>query len=429
MKKSFVNKGPVKGELTFPGDKSISHRAIILGSICNNEITVKNFSWGEDNVSTVNIFKKTGVTIDEHNGNINIKGVGLKGLKEPENILYAGNSGTTMRLMTGLLSGQNFFSVLTGDDSLRKRPMGRVIDPLLNRGAKIWGRENNSLAPIAIKGSELKEFSYKMKVASAQVKSAILLSGLIAKGKTKLIEAGYTRDHTERMLSLFNADIKYNYPEIELYPAKKLIGKDLVIPGDISSASFFMVLGLIVPDSEIIIKDILLNPSRTGIIEILKMMGGNIEITNYTDKWEPRGDLIIRSSALRGMEISGDLIVKAIDEIPVISIAALFAQGITTVKDAVELRYKESDRINALITNFKKINVKLEEYKDGFSLEGKSFDIPTNVTFESFSDHRIAMSFAVLGAAIQKEITIDNFDPVNISFPKFEEYMESLWEN
>ncbi len=424
-KEKFFFRGIPRGEAFFPGDKSISHRVLMIGALVDNSFRVKNFSWGKDNLSTKNIMELLGVEIEEIKEDLVINGVALCGLREAEDILDAGNSGTTMRLMTGLLSWQNFYSVLTGDQYLRRRPMGRVISPLQKKGARIWARADDTVAPISIKGTKLGEFRWKMEVPSAQVKSAILLSGLAADGPTYLTEIAPTRDHTERMLKFFGADIQFSYPHIELKPVRKLEGRDLVIPGDLSSAAFFIVLALIIEGAEVVIKDVLLNPTRTGVIEILRKMGADIKIVNYTDDWEPRGDLIVRGSKLKNIEISGDDIVKAIDEIPILAIAGAFGEGRMVVKDAAELRVKETDRIRAVVENLRKFGVRIEERDDGFILEG-GINCSGKVVVDSFGDHRIAMAFAILGSALRDcEAEIEGFDMVEISFPNFKNI---LWE-
>ncbi len=425
---SFSFKGIPRGELTLPGDKSISHRVLIIGSVCENSFRVKNFSWGKDNLSTLNIMRSLGVKIEEYLEELVINGVGLDGLEEPSGVLNAGNSGTTIRLLTGLLSSQNFYSVITGDKYLRKRPMGRVVKPLKSRGAMIWGRENDNLAPLSIRGRELESFDYKMKISSAQVKSAILLSGLRAKGGTSVTEIAPARDHTERMLKFFGADIEFSYPHIRMTPYPHLKGRDIIIPGDLSSASFFIVLGLLIPHSEIIIKDVLLNPTRTGVIEILREMGANIEVLNYSEEWEPRGDLAVRYSKLKNVEISGEKVVKAIDEIPILAVAGTFAEGEMVVRDASELRVKESDRIRSIVENMRKLGIKVEEFSDGFRIAGNILSKKGKVRISSYGDHRIAMAFAVLGSAVEGlEMEIDDFEMVDISFPQFRKFLEGLY--
>ncbi len=424
-REKFFFRGVPHGEAFFPGDKSISHRVLMIGALVDNSFRVKNFSWGKDNLSTKNIMEALGVEIEEIGEDLVVYGVGLRGLREADDVLDAGNSGTTMRLMTGLLSWQDFYSVLTGDKYLRKRPMGRVIDPLKRRGASIWARANDSLAPISIRGERLDEFSWKMEVPSAQVKSAILLSGLQATGSTRIEEIAPTRDHTERMLKFFGADIDFSYPRIELRPVESLHGRDLVIPGDLSSAAFFIVLALIVEGAEVVIKDVLLNPTRTGIVEILRKMGASIEVVNYTDDWEPRGDLVVRGSRLKNVEISGDEVVRAIDEIPVLAVAGALAEGRMVVKDARELRVKETDRIRAIVENLKKFGVRIEEMEDGFVLYG-GVHCRGEIEVDSFGDHRIAMAFAILGSALPDcQVDIRGFEMVEISFPTFKNI---LWE-
>ena len=427
-REKFYYRGVPRGEINFPGDKSISHRALIIGGISSGSFKIKNFSWGKDNLSTKNIMEQLGVTVEDIGEELIVSGVGLDGLNEPENVLDAGNSGTTIRLMTGLLSSQKFYSVITGDKYLRKRPMDRVVNPLQERGAAIWGRKGGKLAPLSIKGKELGKFHYKMKVPSAQVKSAILLSGLIAGGNTEVEEIAPTRDHTERMLKYFGADINFAYPRISLKPGKELVPHDLVIPGDLSSAAFFIVLASVVKDSEVVMKDILLNPTRTGVLDILKEMGANIEIKNYTDDWEPRGDLVVRGGNLKNIVIQGEDVVKAIDEIPILAVAGVFGEGEMVVRNAGELRVKETDRIHAVVENMRKLGVEVEEFDDGFKIIGGTLKKKGRVVLSSFGDHRIAMAFAILGSAVEGlEVEIDEFEMVEISFPSFKTTLWSLY--
>ncbi len=424
----FTYRGSPKGEVFLPGDKSISHRAIIIGGVSDGKLRIKNFSWGKDNLSTWKAMENLGVKIWSEGEEVIVEGRGLDGLSEPSDVLDAGNSGTTIRLLTGLLSAQEFYSVITGDRFLRKRPMGRVVNPLRKRGASIWGRKGGELAPLSILGRKLGEFTFFMDVPSAQVKSAILLSGLNATGPTKVVERAPTRDHTERMLKYFGADIKFRYPEVLLSPGKELRPVDLTIPGDLSSAAFFIVLALILEDSEIVIRDVLLNPTRTGIIEVLRKMGANIEVINYSEEWEPRGDLIVRSSRLKNIIIEGEDVVKSIDEIPVIAVAGVFGKGKLVVRDAGELRVKETDRIRAIVENMKKFGVEVEEFNDGFSIQGGTLSPPREVEVDPMGDHRIAMAFAIMGHALRDSVvTIKDFEVVDISFPSFREKLDGLF--
>ncbi|MFQ5354291.1 MAG: 3-phosphoshikimate 1-carboxyvinyltransferase, partial [Thermodesulfobacteriota bacterium] len=343
----------IRGEISIPGDKSISHRAVMLGAIAEGDTFIKGFLDGADNLATIAAFRAMGVHIEEqvHEGekDLLVHGVGLKGLQEPRDVINALNSGTTARLLTGLLSGQSFFSVITGDTSLRSRPMGRVVDPLRVMGAKIIGREDSSLLPLALAPADLKSMSYSTPVASAQLKSSILLAGLYAEGETKVTEPAPSRDHTERMLKAMGGDIVVEGPTSAVRGGTTLKGIDIDVPGDISSAAFLMVAALIVPDSELLIRGVGVNPTRTGIINILQEMGADITLMNERGgHLEPTADILVRSSGLTGIEITGEKLLPAIDEFPVITVAAAFAEGTTRITGAWELRVKESDRISAM---------------------------------------------------------------------------------
>lgn len=428
MKSITIKKSKsLKGEITVPGDKSISHRAIMLGSIADGDTTIKGLLKGEDNMATLKAFRQMGVRIDERgNGIVAIQGKGLRGLKEPEDVIDAGNSGTTIRLLTGLLSGQGFFSIMTGDQYLRKRPMKRVVEPLSQMGARIFGRENGNKAPIAIIGSKLKGITYNSPVASAQVKSAILLAGLYADGGTTVAEPTLSRDHTERMLAYFGAEVKRSGTTVSIKGGQKLIGKEIVVPGDISSAAFFMVAALITGDSELLIKNVGINPTRTGIIDILQAMGGDLKIVNQREIYgEPVGDILVKSSKLKGVEIAGDMIPRAIDELPIAAVAAAFAEGTTTIKDAKELKVKETDRIESMTSELRRIGVKVTPLPDGMTIEGGKKPIG-NESCDSWGDHRVAMSMIVAGLASEKGITISNTDCIDTSFPGFMELLEGV---
>ncbi|KAF0123058.1 MAG: 3-phosphoshikimate 1-carboxyvinyltransferase, partial [bacterium] len=351
MEKTVIErKGGLKGEVTVPGDKSISHRAVIIGSLAKGKTRIIGASRGDDNLRTLNAFRMMGIQVDEPKGDqLIINGGGLYALAEPEDVIDAGNSGTTVRLLTGLLSGQRFFSVITGDRYLRKRPMKRVVEPLSSMGAKIWGRGNGNFAPLAINGTRLNPIDYVSPIASAQVKSAILLAGLYADGVTKVTEPSLSRDHTERMLRFFGANLKRDDNSVSIAGGSNLDGREIEIPGDISSASFFIVAASVIPNSEIFLKRVGVNPSRTGILEVLKKMGANIQLLNEYETWgEPVADILVKTSRLKGTKIEGDLIPKTIDELPILSVAASVAEGDTVIKDAKELRVKETDRIKAV---------------------------------------------------------------------------------
>ncbi len=429
MKSITIKKSkPLKGEITVPGDKSISHRAVMLGAIAEGDTTIKGLLKGEDNMATLKAFRQMGVRIDEHkNGIVAIQGKGLHGLQEPDDVIDTGNSGTTIRLLTGLLSGQEFFSVLTGDQYLRKRPMKRVVEPLSLMGAKIFGRENGNKAPLAIVGSKLKGITYNSPVASAQVKSAILLAGLFADGITTVTEPTLSRDHTERMLAYFGAEVKRNGTTVSIKGEQKLVGKEIEVPGDISSAAFFMVAALITKNSELLIKNVGINPTRTGIIDILQAMGGDLKIVNQREiSGEPVGDIMIKSSKLKGIEIKGGIIPRAIDELPIVVIAAAFAEGTTKIRDAKELRVKESDRIETMATHLKELGIQVTEFDDGMDIVGGRPKAAQGAIFNSHCDHRVAMSMLVAGLATDKGVQVFDIDCIDTSFPGFMELLESV---
>jgi len=419
-----VNK--LKGNIFVPGDKSISHRSLILGSIAQGETRVYNLLNSLDCLRTLGCMQALGVKIElDEDNSVNIKGKGLYGLQEPNDILDVGNSGTTIRLLTGLLSGQNFYSVLNGDNSIRKRPMKRVVQPLRLMGADIWGREDGHFASLSIKGSKLNPFQYTLPVASAQVKSALLLAGLYATGETVIRESLFTRNHTERMLEIMRADIKISPPEIKIKGGTELRSTDIFIPGDISSAAYFIAAASILRDSQIIIKQVGANPTRTGIIEILKKMGTKIDILNYQIKSnEPQADLMIEYSKLKGVKIKKENVPFLIDELPLIAVVATQAQGKTVVSGARELRVKETDRIKAIVSELKKMGADIEEREDGFTVNG-----PTRLqgaVCESYNDHRIAMSLAVAALLAEGKTVIKNSECIDISFPGFEKTLQNL---
>jgi len=415
----------VKGEIAVPGDKSISHRSIILGSIARGVTTVSGFLRGEDNIATLNAFRAMGVTIEDDGVTLRIQGKGLHGLAEADDVIDCGNSGTSIRLLTGLLAGQSFFSVLTGDKYLRKRPMKRVVTPLAAMGARIAGRAGGEKAPLGISGGALAGISYDSPVASAQVKSAILLAGLYANGETSVREPHLSRDHSERMLKHFGADIDACGTEVKIRGGRELTAQDIVVPGDISSAAFFMVAGLITPGSELLIKGVGVNPTRTGIIDILTLMGGRITLLNTrVVSGEPIADILVQSSALHGIEISGDLVPRAIDEFPVISVAAAVASGSTVIKDARELRVKETDRIKAMADNLRLAGVRVEEADDGMTVHGA--ERFTAFHADSCGDHRIAMSMLVAGLVANGPCTVDDTECIATSFPNFFTLLEQV---
>lgn len=415
----------IRGEITVPGDKSISHRSIMLGSIARGETTVRGFLRGEDNIATLNAFLAMGVAIDDDGETLRIAGKGLRGLAEPTDVLDCGNSGTSMRLLTGLLAPQRFYSVLSGDQYLRRRPMRRVVEPLTRMGACIHGREGGGKAPLAIVGRDLNGINYDSPVASAQVKSALMLAGLYAEGETRVAEPHLSRDHSERMFRHFGADIETGPVGVVVRGGRELDGRDIVVPGDISSAAFFMVAALIVPGSELLIRGVGVNPTRTGIIDILTAMGGSIELVDQREvSGEPVADLLVRSSRLKGVGIAGEVVTRAIDEFPVICVAASLAEGRTVVREARELRVKETDRISAMATNLRAAGVTITETEDGMDIEGA--EQLAGVAVESFGDHRIAMSMLIAGLSATGEITVNDTECIGTSFPTFFQLLEGV---
>lgn len=410
--------GPLIGEITPPGDKSISHRAVILSSLADGLSTIKGFLRSEDTISTLNAFKNMGVDSTLTSDLLEINGVGIHGLRESYTTIDAGNSGTTARLLMGLLSGQKFSSALTGDKYLRKRPMRRVVDPLKLMGAKITGDNNANNLPLLIKGQQLSAIKYELPVASAQVKSALILAGLYAEGETEIIDPWKTRDHTERMLKHFEFPLNIIDNTIYVTPVENLKSSELIIPSDISSAAFFIVAALINKGSEITINNVGLNSARTGVLDLLSRMGGSIEIQNQREECgEDVGNLVVKSSELRGIVIKGEDIPRAIDELPVIIAAACFAEGRTVISDAKELRVKETDRIKAVTSEFSKLGADITEFDDGVVINGNQ-ELRGNIC-DSWGDHRIAMSVAIAATMSVGETSINNPECVNISYPEF----------
>jgi 3-phosphoshikimate 1-carboxyvinyltransferase len=397
----------------------------MLGSLARGTTLVRGFLRGEDTISTLNAFRAMGVTACDDGETIRIHGAGLHGLTEPDDVLDCGNSGTSMRLLTGMLAGQDFLAVLTGDRYLRNRPMGRVIEPLVGMGATIFGRAGRTRAPLAIQGRILKGISFESPVASAQVKSALLLAGLFADGETLVTEPSLSRDHSERMLRYFGADIEPLPNGARIRGGRVLEGQEVDVPGDISSAAFFIVAALLVPDSELLITGVGMNPTRTGIIDILLRMGASIEQMNVREtSGEPVADLLVRSSSLRGIEIGGELVPRAIDEFPVICVAAACAEGKTVLRDARELRVKETDRIAAMAANLAKAGVFVTETEDGMEITGGERIL--GCTVDSFGDHRIAMSMLIAGLVAKGEVTVTDVGCISTSFPSFLDLLERI---
>lgn len=411
----------VRGEITVPGDKSISHRAVMLGALADGTTHISGFLKGADCLSTIDCFRKLGIDIEVNGNNVTVHGKGLHGLKKPSETLYTGNSGTTTRLLCGILSGQPFDTSVTGDASICKRPMGRVTKPLSLMGADI----ENEYCPLHIHGKALKGIEYNMTVASAQVKTALILAALYAEGDTIIHEIEKSRDHTEVMLSAMGADIKVNGLTIKVGKTEKLAPQDIVVPGDISSAAFFMVLGAVMPNSEITIKNVGINPTRTGIIDVFEDMGADMELVNKRSAaGEPVADIIIRSSKLKGTTIGGSVIPRLIDELPVIAVASVFAEGKTVIKDAEELKVKETNRIRAVVDEFKKCGIDIIETDDGMIINGGK---PIHgADFKTYGDHRMAMSLAILAQLADGDSTLDDSKCVDVSYPTFFEHFYGL---
>jgi len=415
----------LKGTSFLPGDKSISHRSVMISSLSEGEVRIGNFLMSEDCLRTVDCMTKLGVEIKKTEDGLSVRGAGLKGLKAPDDILFAGNSGTTIRLLLGILAGQKFKTTITGDDSILKRPMGRVVKPLELMGANIRGRKKGTLAPLTVDKAKLRAVEYELPVPSAQVKSAILLAGLYAEGKTAVVEKVSSRDHTERMLEHFGAKIRYGGGRIELEGGSKLRAEEIDIPSDISSASYLMVAASIIPGSEISLKGVGVNPGRTGIIDVLHRMGADIEVSNERIiSGEPIADIRVRASRLKGVGISGAIIPRIIDEIPIIALAASLSEGETVIKGASELRVKESDRIAAVSAELKKLGAKIKELPDGMVINGVAG--LKGGSCDSHGDHRVAMMCAVAGLIAGAGVEVKNADCVETSFPGFSGHINSL---
>lgn len=406
------------GELTVPGDKSISHRSIMFGSLANGLTEVRGFLQGADCLSTISCFSKMGITIENNGDTVLIHGKGPKGLTAPAGVLDCGNSGTTTRLISGILAAQDFNVTLTGDESICKRPMKRIMEPLSMMGAHIESKYKNGCAPLEITGSRLHGIHYLSPVASAQVKSAVLLAGLYADGETRVTEPYVSRNHTELLLSAYGADVHTEGTTAILRPGNPLNGLKLTVPGDISSAAFFIAAALIIPDSEILIRNVGVNPTRDGMLHVCRMMNGSVTLLNETSKsGEPTADLLIRSSALKGAVIEGSIIPTLIDELPMIAAMACFAEGTTLIRDAAELKVKESNRIAVMTENLRAMGADVEETEDGMIIRGGR---PLHgAVIDSKKDHRIAMTFAVTALAAEGETEILDADCVNISYPGF----------
>ncbi|MEX2246245.1 MAG: 3-phosphoshikimate 1-carboxyvinyltransferase [Dehalococcoidia bacterium] len=420
----------LRGTIAVPGDKSISHRAAILNALAEGEAVVRNFLPGDDCRSTLDVLRALGVacTLDESGDTpvLRLTGAGLRGLREPAGVLDCGNSGTTMRLMSGVLAGQPFLSVLTGDDSLRSRPMDRIATPLRQMGAQVDGRDAGRLAPLAIRGGGLRGIRYKMPMASAQVKSAILLAGLFAEGETVVEEPAPSRDHTERMLSAMGARVTRDGPAVRLAPGAPLHALSLRVPNDISAAAFWMVAAAVHPDAELRLTGVGVNPTRGGIIDVLRAMGADLSVEEEREVGgEPVADIVVRSSRLEGTVIEGSMIPRLLDEIPVLAVAAASAHGATIIRDAQELVVKETDRIGSVASQLALMGAAVTPRPDGMVIEGGAPLHGAHV--QSFGDHRLAMALAVAGLVAQSgETSIDDAEAVAVSYPLFWEHLERL---
>lgn len=415
----------LRGEVTVPGDKSISHRSVMFGSIAKGTTEIHNFLEGADCLSTIACFRSMGIDIENKNGVITVHGNGLRGLKAPTHILDCGNSGTTTRLISGILAPQSFDVVLTGDESIQKRPMKRIIEPLSMMGANITSIRDNGCAPLKISGKPLHGIHYHSQVASAQVKSSILLAGLYADRETTVTEPKLSRNHTELMLKFFGATVRTSGTTATVYPAEELYGNKIHVPGDISSSVYFVAAGLIIPNSEILIKNVGMNPTRDGLIRVCRAMGADITLLNENhDYSEPTADIFVRTSNLKGTIIEGDLIPTMIDEIPTVALIACFAEGTTIIRDASELKVKESNRIALMVQNLTAMGADVEETEDGMIIHGGK---PLHgAVIETKKDHRIAMTFAVAAMAAEGQTEILDAECVNISYPEFYQDMCTL---
>ncbi|OLS37963.1 3-phosphoshikimate 1-carboxyvinyltransferase [Alkalihalophilus pseudofirmus] len=415
----------LNGTICVPGDKSISHRAVMFGAIADGVTTVEGFLNGEDCLSTIACFKKLGVNITQDEERVKIEGKGWDGLVEPSNILDVGNSGTTTRLMLGILATRPFHSVIIGDDSIAKRPMSRVVDPLRQMGAQIDGRSNGNFTPLSVRGGSTKGIDFTSKVASAQVKSAILLAGLQSAGTTSVTEPALSRDHTERMLEAYGVKVKREGLKVSVKGGQSLKASHIVVPGDISSAAFFLVAGAIVPNSQITLTGVGVNPTRSGIIDVLQKMGASLTVSNEkVISGEPIADLMIETSNLKGIEIGGDLIPRLIDEIPVIAVLASQAEGKTVIKDAEELKVKETNRIDTVVSELKKLGASIEATEDGMIIEGSGS--LKGATVNSYGDHRIGMAMAIAGLITEGQVDIERSEAIAVSYPSFFEHIDRL---
>lgn len=421
----ITKKTHMKGTVAVPGDKSISHRAVMFGSLAQGTTEITHFLQGADCLSTIDCFRRMGIEVEQTPSAILVHGKGLHGLQKPQTILDCGNSGTTTRLISGILAAQNFDVTLTGDESIQKRPMKRIMTPLSEMGARITSMNGTGCAPLHIEGSALKGIHYTSPVASAQVKSCVLLAGLYADGETSVTEPSLSRNHTEIMLNYFGANVTSVGTTATILPEPILSGRKVNVPGDISSAAYFIAAAMLVPNSEILLQNVGINPTRDGILRVFKDMGADITFLNENcDNGEPTADLLVRTSSLHGVTVGGDIIPTLIDEIPMIAVVAAFAEGTTVIKDAAELKVKESNRIDTVVTGLKAMGCDIEATDDGMIIRGGR--ALHGGVIDSKKDHRIAMSFAIGALAADGVTEIVDADCVNISYPGFYEDLERL---
>ncbi|MFA6001574.1 MAG: 3-phosphoshikimate 1-carboxyvinyltransferase [Thermoleophilia bacterium] len=417
--------GGLRGRIVVPADKSISHRAAMIAAICSSPVTIRNFLRAADTMSTLRAIQSCGVQVDDDgaDGDLVVHGAGLRGLSAPAGVIDVGNSGTSMRLLPGIFSGQVGTFTLDGDESIRRRPMDRIVKPLLKMGVAIQARDGR-YAPVTVEGGCVHGYSYELPVASAQVKSAVLLAGLYADAPVEVIEPAVCRDHTEIMLAHAGVRLEKEGSSVRIFPASDLDLGEVDVPGDISSAAFFMVAATVIPGSEITLMGMGVNPTRTGLLDIMLQMGADIKMGNERLRGgEPVADLQVRSAALKGIEVGALISGRAIDELPLVALLGAFARGDTLVRGAAELKVKESDRIAGLVANMKAAGVGIEARDDGFSVHGGGVK---GGSFESRGDHRMAMLGAVAGAASREGIQVAGFDCVDVSFPNFLEVLKSL---
>lgn len=417
--------GPLRGEISVPGDKSISHRAVMFGALAKGTTEVTHFLQGADCLSTIDCFRRMGIDIENTPSRILVHGKGLGGLTAPSAALDVGNSGTTLRLISGILAGQDFKVLLDGDASIRRRPMKRIMTPLSMMGAGIESLKGNGCAPLSIAGRPLHAIHYQSPVASAQVKSCVLLAGLYADGTTRVTEPALSRNHTELMLHFFGAQVLSEGTTASIQPSPTLEGRFIQVPGDISSAAYFIAAALLIPGSEVLIRNVGVNPTRDGILRVCQAMGADItRLNERSDSGEPTADLLVRHSSLRGTVIEGDLIPTLIDELPIIAVMAALAKGTSVIRDAAELKVKESDRIQVMTENLIRMGARVEATEDGMIIHGGSS--LQGAIIDSHQDHRVAMSFAVAALAAEGETEIRDADCVSISYPEFYQDMASL---